>query len=447
MTNKEEFIALIKLAWPLIIGQILVMCLGIVDMAMVGRLGAEPLAALAIASTLHFSFSIVVIGMLMALDPLVSQAFGAKEHSKCNEWLLVGIILAIFLSIPLMVLFYFSSTPLLTLLKQPTEIIPIATVYLKALIPGTLFRLIYIVGRQYLHAQGKVHVPLIIIIFVNLLNIITNYTLIFGHFGFPALGVLGAGISTSICDTVSAVSLFSIIFSSKAWKTYKPIISSISVKKFKKILSIGAPLGIQFGLEGWGFVFSSFMAGWMGAVILAGHQIALNLGAVTYMVPVGLSSAVAVRVGQAIGRADKDGVKRATRLAIFTGVGFSFIPASLFYLIPGSLIAIYTKDPLVLAVGITVLPVAAWYQIFDALQAVCFGVLRGMGDTRIPALVNMLGFWILGIPFGYWLAFHKGLGPSGIWWGLALGLAVVSLTILSRIIILEKKPLRRVEVL
>ncbi len=442
-----ELRAVARLAAPLVVGQVALMTLNVVDLAMAGRLGAEPMAALAVATTLFYSVIVVAQGLVMGLDPFVAQAYGAGEHRRCGLWLLRGIAVAVVATLPVVLMLAFAGGPLLRLLHQPAELIPTAEIYLRALCPGILFRLLYVACRQVLQAQGRVALPVTVALVANGVNALADYALIHGVWGVPAMGVVGVGLATSVCDAFMGLSLLGAVLAGPLLRGHGRwrLAEVLELGALRRFFRVSLPLAFQTGLEGWGFVFTGLMAGWLGATVVAGHQVAMNLAAVVYMVPLGLSSAVVVRVGHAVGRSDRPGLRRAVAVGLGVGAGIALLTASLFAFLPGPLAGVYTTDAAVLALAVSLLPLAAAFQLFDALQVVGLGVLRGLGDTRFPALASLLGFWVLGLPIGAWLAFGSGMGARGIWIGLVIGLTIMCSVVLLRIRWKLARPLERVE--
>jgi MATE family multidrug resistance protein len=210
------------------------------------------------------------------------------------------------------------------------------------------------------------------------------------------------------------------------------------------MIRLGAPIGIQFGLEFGAFGAIGIFMGWLGAVAMAGHQVALNLSSLTFMVPLGISQATAVLVGQGVGRGDPPGARRAAGAGLLLGVGFMAVTAVLFLVLPGLFAGIYTDEAEVVAIAAALIPLAGVFQVFDGLQVVSSGILRGVGDTRFPMVVNLMGFWCLGIPLSLFLGFRTPAGPRGLWWGLVLGLAAVAILFMVRIRGLMGSELRRI---
>jgi MATE family multidrug resistance protein len=277
-------------------------------------------------------------------------------------------------------------------------------------------------------------VPIVAAIVVaNLANAALNWVLIFGHVGFPAMGVVGSAWATSASRALLVVVLWL-----AAKRELGPLLSPFRREVWQltplgRMLRLGLPIGAQHLLEFGAFALVALMMGWLGTRQMAGHQIAINLAALTFMVPLGVGDAASVLVGQAVGRGDPGGTRGAARAALACGTAFMATTAVLFLVFPESLARLYSRDLEVIAIAAALIPIAGVFQVFDGLQAVAAGVLRGVGDTRGPMLINLLGYWVLGLPLSIYLGFVAGLGPAGLWWGLVLGLGVVATSLLIRV--------------
>lgn len=408
------------------------MFLGTVDTAMVGHVQADALAAVALASTFNFAILILGQGVLHALDPVVAQAFGAKDRPAVAAALGRGFVLSAFLSVPYAAVLWWSE-PILLLLRQPPEVVALAAPFLRALMPGIPAAFAFVTVRQTLQAVGVVWPVLVSVVVGNLVNWAGNSALIHGRWGMPHLGVIGSAWSTTICRWLMAVVLIGC-----AWRPLGGLWPRFSLRLFEprpllRLCAIGVPIGIQIGLEMWVFTAAALLIGNMGARQLAAHQIAINLASLSFMVPLGVGSAAATRVGQAIGREDLPGARRAAAVALWTGGAVMLLAATLFWLMPRELVMLFTTDGELIEGATTLLGVAAWFQIFDGTQAVGCGILRGAADTRIGAVINFVGYWVLGLPLGLWLAHRQGMGAAGLWWGLTFGLLVVASLLVWRI--------------
>jgi MATE family multidrug resistance protein len=281
--------------------------------------------------------------------------------------------------------------------------------------------------------MGRIAPVVIVTVIANIVNVALNWSLIFGHLGSPPLGVSGAALATTLSRWFLAAALLV-----AGWKALVPQLrpwrrASLELGPLGRMLRLGLPIGGQMFLEYGIFGLVGVLMGRIGTLAVAGHLIALNLAAVVFMVPQGTGAAAAVLVGQAVGSADLTRARRAAAAAIFVGAGFMIVSAAAFLLAPEALARLYTPDRSVLDVAVTLVRLGGLFAIFDGLQAVAIGILRGIGDTRAPVAINVLGFWLIGLPISLLLAFPLGLGPPGLWWGLVIGLAVVAGVLLLRV--------------
>ena len=441
--TRKEVRQVLALAFPVATVQVGMMFMGVVDTVMVGHFSARDLAAVALGNLYFFTAVVFPMGLLMSLDPLVSQAVGAGDRAAISRALQRGGLLALVLFIPVG-LALVPGGLLLTLLRQPPEVVPVAAGYALASIPGIFPFLAFIVLRQTLQAMGRVAPIVVTIVLANVANVFFNWVLIFGNLGSPALGAVGSGWASSLSRWLMLVGLLS--FSWPLLKDYiRPIRPDVfQLRPLVRMVRLGAPIGMQFGLEFGAFGAIGILMGWLGAIAMAGHQVAINLASLTFMVPLGISQASAVLVGQGVGRGDAPGARRAAGAGLLLGVAFMTVTAFLFRFFPEFLARIYTDEVEVVAIAAMLLPLAGLFQVFDGLQVVASGVLRGVGDTRSPMIVNLVGFWCLGMPVSVWMGFRTSAGPVGLWWGLVVGLAAVALFLLLRIRAHLGKDLKRI---
>ena len=434
---------LLRLALPMVVAQVGMMMLGVVDTVMVGHLSEQALAAVALGGTYSWAAMILGMGVLHGLDPLVSQAHGARDLDAISLALQRGLVLSLVVSIPYVILFE-ASAPILVALRQPPEVVAIAAPYLESLAPSVPAFFAFVALRQTLQARGVVRPVLIAVVVGNLANYAGNLVLIYGRLGLPALGVVGSGWSTTICRylMLAVVAWLGAPSLADVWR--RPSRRLRELSPYLRMLVIGLPIGVQIGLEMWVFTAAALLIGSMGALQMSGHQIAINLASLSFMVPLGIGAAAATRVGNAIGRNDAPGARRAALVSVLLGASVMTVAAISFWLLPAELARIYSPDPRVVAAASELLPIAALFQVFDGTQAVGCGILRGAADTRSAAYINFVGYWVLGLPLGYTLAFHGGLGPRGLWWGLTLGLAVVATLVVLRILTRFRHALTRV---
>ena len=423
---------MLRLAVPVVIIQVGMMAMGVVDTVMVGHISAQALAAVALGNLYFFTLAVFAQGTLMVLDPVVAQAVGARDEPAIARAVQRGVIIAVVLSIPAIILLA-SASPVFTLLKQPSEVIPLASAYAVRSAPGAFPFLLFVVFRQSLQSMGRTAPIVGAIVGANLVNGALNWVLIFGHLGFPAMGVVGSAWATTIARLLLVLGLWA-----AAWRQLNPLLLPLrpgiwQVEPLRRMFRLGIPIGAQHVLEFGAFALVALMMGWMGTREMAGHQVAINLAALTFMVPLGVGDAASVLVGQAVGRGDPKGTRGAARAAFVCGVTFMAVTGTIFLSVPEQLARLYSQDLEVIAVAAMLIPIAGVFQVFDGIQVVAGGVLRGLGDTRAPMIANLLGYWVVGIPVSIYLGFEKGLGPAGLWWGLVLGLGLVGSSLLLRV--------------
>jgi MATE family multidrug resistance protein len=438
-----ELRALFRLALPMVIAQVGMVSLGVVDTIMVGHLSEDALAAVGVGSSYTFGTMIFGQGILHALDPLVSQAHGAGDEAAIALAWKRGMVLSLALSVPYVIAFSHAG-PQLAFFGQRPEIVALADPFCRALAPGVPAFFLFVSFRQTLQGRGIVRPVLIAVVLANVANAIGNLALIYGMWGFPRMGVVGSAWSTTVCRWVMALSVVAL-----GWPALRPswrlhVEHLFELRPYIKLLGIGVPIGVQIGLEMWVFTTAALMIGAMGALQMSAHQIAINLASLSFMVPLGIGSAAATRVGNAIGRGDPPGAKLAAEVALGLGASVMTLSAAAFALFPRELAHIYSPEPEVIAVTAQLLPIAALFQIFDGTQAVGCGILRGAADVRVAMIINAVGYWVLGLPIGWILAFRLGMGPRGLWWGLTLGLAVVAVLVVARIIVRFRRGVARV---
>jgi len=424
---------MVSLAVPVVLSEVGWVAMGIVDTVMVGSLGPAAIGAVALGNAVYFTPSLFGIGLLLGLDTLVSQAFGREDHDDCHRWLAQGVYLACILTLPLMLLIALASFALGPLGIHPEVAGPAAS-YLRILLWGTLPLLIYAGTRRYLQGVGYVRVITITYVVANLINWLGNWVLIYGKLGFPALGVNGSALSTVIARIFMGAAMLGFAWRYEQQRGH-PLFrrwAAPNLAKIRELVQLGLPAAGQIVLEVGAWNLMTFSAGWLTPVELATHQIALNYASLTYMVPLGVASAAAVSVGHAVGAGDPARARRAGWMALGLGTSFMLLAALVFFVAPGPLIALYTRDPRVMAVGPSLLGLAAIFQIFDGIQTVSTGALRGLGETRVPMLANLVGYWVLGLPLGLTLCFVLHWGIYGLWIGLTAALILIATTLLAR---------------
>jgi MATE family multidrug resistance protein len=409
------------------------MGMSVVDTIMVGRLGPVAIGSVGLANAFYYSPALLGIGVLLGLDTKVSQAFGRGDFDACHRWLAQGIYLAcLYVPICMTGVWFFPFA--FAHLHVNAQVAPATALYLRVLNWSTLPLLIYAGFRRYLQGVGKVRPVMFALITANLVNWGGNWALIYGHLRLPAMGLSGSALSTCLARVYMAAVL---IYA--AWKNEKgrghPLFAhwpGILWDRIASLLHLGLPSAAQIVLEVGAFGAATVLAGRLAPDVLAAHQIVLNWASVTFMVPLGFSAATAVAVGHAVGAKRFTDARRVGWLGIACGVGFMTIAALGFIVLPLPILHVYTYNPSVIASGMPLLALAAAFQIFDGAQTVATGALRGLGETRMPMFANLIGYWLFGLPLGYFLCFHLDWGIRGIWTGLTAALIAVACLITVR---------------
>ena len=443
LPRREDLRATFRLAGPVVVIQVGMMLMGVVDTIMVGHVSAVALAAVALGNLYFFALGVFGMGTLMVLDPVVAQAVGARDDPAVARGIQRGVLIALLIGVPATLLLL-PAERFMTVASQPPEVIPYAAAYAVRMAPGVLPFFFFIVLRQSLQSMHLTAPIMISIGVANLANAGINWVLIFGHFGFPAMGVVGAAWATTLSRWLLLLLLLGL-----TWRTLRPYLLPIRPEirlwaPLSRMLRLGIPIGCQYTLEFGAFAFVALMMGWLGTREMAGHQVAINLASLTFMVPLGVADAASILVGHAVGRGDLLGTRGAARAALLCGIGFMSCTAVAFLSIPGTFARLYTDDASVLTLAMTLIPLAGVFQVFDGTQTVAGGILRGLGETKVAMLVNLVGYWFFGLPVSYLLGFVVGLGPGGLWYGLVLGLAAVAMTLLARVRMALTREQRRV---
>jgi len=432
-TLRDELRPTLQLALPLVLAEIGWMSMIIVDTMMVGRLpnSAESIGAVSISSSIFIVFAFFGEGLMIGLDTLVSQAFGAGRREDCHRSLLNGIYLSFalapFLAIPVWIIpLYFER------MGVEHRVAVLGLPYMRTLGVGLLPLLLYFAVRRTLQGMNMVRPIAFALVSANLINLLGNYIFIFGKFGFPALGVTGSGWATAFSRTYLAfVLVVYLLWYDRRHRTdllKTPV--QPDLQRIRRLIALGLPAALQLTAEVSVFAMVASLIARLGAVALASHQIALNTVAFTYMVPLGISSAAAVRVGQAIGRRDPAGARDAGNTAIVLGASFMALMSAALLIFPRIIARIYTRDEIVIHSAITLLAAGAAFQLFDGIQTVATGAMRGSGDTRTPMLCHFSAYWLMGLPLGAWLCFKRHWGALGLWVGLSLALIVIGILLL-----------------
>jgi MATE family multidrug resistance protein len=432
-TLRAEIRPTLRLAIPLVLAELGWMSMAIVDTMMVGRLpsSAVAISAVSLGGILVHVLAFFGGGLLIGLDTLVSQAFGAGRREDCHRSLLHGIYLSFALTPLLMAPVWFFG-PLLRFARISPDIISVAVPYSKSMAWGTLPLLLYFAVRRCMQGMNMVRPISFALVTANIINAVGNWLLIYGRLGAPAMGAVGSGWSTAFARIYLAAVLVGYLL----WYDQKhrtellrtPIQPELA--RVRRLIALGFPAAMQITLEIGVFALVTALIGRLGAISLASHQIALNTVSLTYMVPLGISSAAAVRVGQAVGRRDPSGASAAGDSAIFFGAGFMTLAGIALLVFPRRIARIFTPDETVIRNTVLLLAAGAAFQLFDGIQTVATGALRGAGDTRTPMFCHFTAYWIIGLPLGAWLCFYRGWGAFGLWSGLSLALILIGIFLL-----------------
>jgi MATE family multidrug resistance protein len=428
---KQEVTLMMRLALPVVLAEIGWFAMSIVDTVMVGPLGPAAIGAVGTGGILFMTLMVFGIGTLSALDTFVSQNFGAGRIDECHRWLFAGLQLSLVLSVGLMIVAVVGVAWLPAFGFHP-DLLPQLERYTKHLVWSTPPLLAYVVFRRYLQAMNLARPVMIALVFANLMNVFVNWVLIFGNLGMPAMGVVGAAYATVASRIVLAISLFGVIVYRERGTPsgLHDVPLQWEWRRVWQVFQLGWPAALQITLEVGVFAAASALAGRIGPLAAAANQVVLNIAGFIFMIPLGIGSAAAVRVGHAVGRRDATGVRRAGWAALGLASVVMTGSAVLMFVMPGAMIRVYSSDPTVIEVGIVLLFICSVFQLFDGLQTVATGALRGLGDTQTAMVFNLIGHWLIGLPIGYWLCFSKGWGVAGLWTGLSVGLILIGASLL-----------------
>ena len=430
---RTEFVPMLRIAVPVVMAELGWMAMGVVDTVMVGGIGPEAISAAGVGNAMHIAFAIFGMAVMLGLDTLVSQAYGARDIRACHRWFFDGLTLAGLMAVPIMTLL------LLVWFAIPwlgfhSAVRPLLESYFGVLILSTPFLLGYAVCRRYLQGMHAAMPVMFALVTANLINAAGNWVLIYGHYGFPALGVAGSAWATVISRAYMLGSLLFAVWWIDRKRTREAHIDdrhglwhvdrAFDASRLRRLLALGLPAASQVGAEVGVFALATALSGMLDPISSASHQIALNMAGVAFMIPLGLGSAGAVRVGHAVGAGDRPRAAAAGWTAILLATLVMVASGLTFVLIPEWLIGLFSTDPSVLSVGTSLLLLAAIFQLFDGIQGVITGTLRGLGDTRTPMTVNLIAHWLFGLPISYVLCFVVGWGVWGLWIGLSLGLII-----------------------
>ena len=440
-SNREHVRRLFVIAYPVMLSHLGHMAVGVADSVMVGQLGAVPLAAVSLANSVFVLALMFGIGISYGLTPLVAAADGKGHTARIARLLKHSFLINVLFGV-LLFGAVVAVIPFLYLLDQPPAVVELATPYLWVIGGSMLPFMLFQVFKQLIEGLGHTRQAMVITLLANAVNVVLNYVLIFGKLGFPELGLVGAGWATLVSRIGMAALMVLFFYRSKIFAAYHRTAKGFKKKIFRKLLSLGVPMGFQYVFEVGAFSGAAIMVGWIGANALAAHQIALNLAAISYMVAAGFSAAATVRVGNQLGK----GYITSMRRAGFISFGLVMLMMLCFALtfIAGQYFfpSLYIDNDEVIEIAASLLVIAAFFQLSDGIQVVGLGTLRALEDVKVPTFITLVAYWGIGIPAGYLLAFPLGQGVQGVWWGLLAGLTVAAIFLSVRFNTLSKKLLK-----
>lgn len=445
---RAELAATLKLAWPMVLTNLAQTAMGATDVLMLGWLGPEELAAGAVATNLYFLLFFVGFGLMMAIAPVLAEEIGAFRHEvrRVRQTVRHGLWLAFLVPLPLWILLWNGETILLWTGQEP-QTAALGGIYLSTLQWALMPFYGYVVLRNFVSVKERPVPALIITVFGVGFNALANWVLIFGNLGFPALGIRGSGLATTLTSLMMFLAMATVVTMDRRFRRYHLFgrIWRIDAAQFMRLVKLGVSIGLLLLFETALFSISGLVMGNIGRDSVAAYAIALQLASIAFMVPLGLSQAATVRVGLFYGAGDLPGIRRAGWTSFFLGTGFMAFTALAMIAAPETLIGLFldrhdAKAAPVFALAVNFLFYAALFQIVDGAQSVGGGMLRGLQDTRVPLMLGGIGYWGIGMPLGLWLAFEKDWQGSGVWIGLASGLAFVAGTLLWRWVRVTGRP-------
>ncbi|MCC9135187.1 MATE family efflux transporter [Pontibacter silvestris] len=430
---KKHFSKNFFLAYPVVLSQLGHILVSVFDSLMVGQIGTVPLAAASLGNSIFTITMLFGLGVSLSITPLIAAADGRNNYTRISLLLLNGLVSNVLLGILTFIAGYFLS-PYIIYLNQPEQVVHMAVPYINILFLSMVPFMVFQAFRQFAEGLSLTKQAMYISIVANSLNIVLNYIFIWGKLGLPAMGLVGAGWATLISRIIMAFMMAAYILFNKRFVIYRHYLRlrHLSLVHMYRIFKLGIPISSQMVFEMGAFSFSAIMIGWMGAKELAAHQIAINIASVTYMMASGIAAAATIRVGNQKGLKDY----RAMRIA-----GYSSFAMAVMFMVSSGLLMIlfhqlipmlYIDDPVVIQIASTLLIIAALFQISDGIQVVGLGALRGLEDVRIPSVITLIAYWVIGLPVGYFLSFKAGYGVSGIWMGLLAGLSSAALLLFLR---------------
>ncbi len=430
---NNEYGATLRLAVPIILSQVGQIITMLADNIMVGRLGALPLAAVSFGGNVSFILFISCMGITLGLTPIVGEAFAQGRHRDASAYLRNAIALYFGIGVAVFGLQY-ATIPLLDNMGQPAEVVSMAIPYYKYLVWSILPFMLFASFKQFLEGIGNTTIAMFIVVFANALNVLLNYVFIYGNWGAPQMGAVGAGLATFISRLVTPFMIIGWSMAHPRVRRYLRLLSRTRLMwdKTRELLKVGSPICVQMSLEGWTFSFSGIMMGWLGTVALASNQIAVTLCNIGFLSLIGISSATTIRVSHAYGIGDYEAIDRIGSSSYRIGLVWNIFTAFTFVLLRTILPQAFTSEEEVIALTANLLIVVALFQIFDGMQCVGMGLLRGMQDVKITMWIAFVSYLLLNLPVGYLIGFVWELGAVGVWIGYIVGLSTAAVLLRRR---------------
>ncbi len=439
---KPHYQTNLKLAIPVVISQLGHTLVHTADSVIVGHFaGTIPLAAVSLVNSIFTVVLVIGMGISYGLTPLIAQESGRKNYKECGRLLANSLAINAVVGILLYILIYFGSLMIIDNIGQSPEVVKEARPYMGLLGFSIVPLMIFMTFKQFAEGLGFTRQAMMISLWGNALNICLGVIFVKGLFGIAPMGISGVGWSTLIDRTIMAVVMAVYVIRSKYFKVYLKSFALRSLGKIRSIniLRIGTPVAMQYTFEISAFSAAAILIGTIGAVEQAAHQVAINLASMTYMMASGIASAATIRTGNNFGKKDYLNLRLSAISNYHIVLIFMSVTALIFMIFNQYLPWIYTSDKAVIVVAAQLLIIAGLFQLFDGAQVVGLGILRGIGDVNIPTLITFIAYWIIGLPAGYYLGIHLGLGANGIWYGLTLGLLVSAGLLFSRFHFSSKK--------
>jgi multidrug resistance protein, MATE family len=439
-TYLDEARRTLALAGPIIVGQVSQMLMGVTDSIMIGQVGKVPLAASAFAGSVWVLAYIIGIGLLAPVSVLVSRAHGAKCDAECGEWLQHGVGLALIVSVAATVVLLVAGA-FLDVFGQPPEVLAEVHPYYELIAVSLLPTLVFQAFRQYAESLGRPVGPMLIMLAGVALNAGLNWVLIYGELGAPALGLAGAGWATLLSRIATVVAIVAWLRTQFFFRPLWPASwrRGLTRAHFRAMLDIGGPAAASLLFEVGAFTAAAWMMGWLGATALAAHQIAISCAGFTFMFPLGLSMAVSMRIGRAVGERRLAALRPIALGALAMSALVMGTFALVFALAGEPLARAFVREADVIALATQLLVVAALFQLFDGSQVVATGALRGLADVKVPTVITLVAYWGVALPVAYWLGVHETFGAIGIWAALAAGLAIAAVSLIARFLRLAER--------